>query len=447
MANPASTDAAPQAQRRAWRRAFGYGAVAAGTTALSLLLLHLLMGRRVEQAQLRQMGSEVAFNLRLGEVALERFSPESLGEISGLRLVVGSRPEPGATPPSRSADPRLRRQAERLRRELCQRLPRCPAVWPASSRPRGVWVEMDSPLETVWLFAPLPALRGWPPDPLQLSLALVAGALSTTLLFLTLEVQRPLQLLEEALAGVGLEARPAAVPARGAGAVRRLTVRFNAMLDRLEQAGRERTTMLAGIAHDLRSPLTRLRLRLGLAAEASPTADDRARAEADITALERITRQFLLFAGAEAAEPAIPVPLHALVAEAAAAIDGVPLHLDLDPLERRVRPTALARAVGNLLDNALSHGRPPLRLVLRGIGEEGFTIEVGDGGEGILPDEWERALQPFQRLDRARGGQGHCGLGLAIADRVAREHGGELSCRREQAGFTVVLRGRSLTCG
>jgi two-component system osmolarity sensor histidine kinase EnvZ len=100
--------------------------------------------------------------------------------------------------------------------------------------------------------------------------------------------------------------------------------------------------------------------------------------------------------------------------------------------------------VGNLLENALSHGRPPLRLVLRGIGEEGFAIEVGDGGEGIRPDEWERALQPFQRLDWARGVQGHCGLGLAIADRVAREHGGELSCRQEQGGFTVVLRGRSL---
>jgi two-component system osmolarity sensor histidine kinase EnvZ len=426
--------------------------VASGTTALSLLLLHLLLGRRVEQAQLRQMGSEVAFNLRLGEVALERFSPDSLGEISGLRLVVGSRPEPGQAGPIHSADPRLRLQAESLRQELCASLPRCPAVWPASSRPRGVWVEMDSPLETVWLFAPLPSLRGWPPDPLQLSLALVAGGLSTTLLFLTLEVQRPLRLLEEALAGVGLEARPAAVPARGAGAVRRLTVRFNAMLDRLEQAGQERTTMLAGIAHDLRSPLTRLRLRLGLAAEATPTldatsADDRARAEADITALERITRQFLLFAGAEAAEPPIPVPLHALVAEAAAAVDGVPLELDLEPLERRVRPTALARAVANLLDNALSHGRPPLRLVLRAIGAEGFAIEVGDGGEGILPDEWERALQPFQRLDRARGRQGHCGLGLAIADRVAREHGGELVCRREPAGFVVVLRARSLPGG
>ncbi len=441
MASPARAD------RHPLRRGLGYGALAVGATALSLLLLQLLLGRRVEQAQLRQMGSEVAFNVSLTELALERFSPAAVGEISGLRLVVGSRPEPDRPARSRPVDQRLRPQAERLRRELCDRLVRCPVVWPSSSAPRGVWVEMNSPLETVWLFAPLPPLRGWPPDPLQLSLAVVAGGLGTMLLYLALEVQRPLRLLEEALAGVGLEALPTAVPARGVGSVRRLTGRFNAMLDRLERASRERTTMLAGIAHDLRSPLTRLRLRLDLAAAAVLTAEERERAEADLASLERITRQFLLFAGAEAAEPPVLVPLQELVAEAAAGIDDVPLVLDLVPFECRVRPTTLARAVANLLDNALSHGRPPLRLALRRIGADGFEIEVWDRGEGITPGEWEKALQPFQRLDRARGSQGHCGLGLAIAERVARDHGGELLWRRGTDGFAVVLRGRCLAAG
>jgi two-component system osmolarity sensor histidine kinase EnvZ len=446
MASPASTERS--ARRRRLRRLLGYGAVAAGSTAFSLLLLHLLLGRQVQQAQIRQMGSEVAFNVRLMDVALEQYGPAALGEITGLRLVVGSRPEREPSTATGPGHALLRAQAARLRRELCERLPRCPAVWPSLARPRGVWVEMNSPLETVWLFAPLPALRGWPPDPLQLSLALVAGALSTMLLFLALEVQRPLRLLEEGLAGVGLEDRPAALPARGVGAVRRLTLRFNAMLERLEQAGRERATMLAGIAHDLRSPLTRLRLRLGLGAEAPPDSEERARAGADLDALERITRQFLVYAGAEAAEAPLPVPLHELVAEAAAGVDAVPLELDLAPLQRRVRPTALSRAVANLLDNARHHGRPPLRLVLRGRGDDGFTIEVWDAGAGIATADWERALQPFQRLDRARSGQGHCGLGLAIADRVARDHGGRLECRQGRPdgapGFAVILTGRSL---
>jgi two-component system osmolarity sensor histidine kinase EnvZ len=227
------------------------------------------------------------------------------------------------------------------------------------------------------------------------------------------------------------------------------------MVARLEAASRERATMLAGIGHDLRSPLTRLRLRLALAAEAPMAAADLALAEADLAALERITRQFLVFAGAEAAEPALLVPLEHLLAEAAAGVE-LPLELDLPPLERRVRPTALARAIANLLDNACAHGRPPLRLVLRPWSpppadlrdaqaeEQGFEIQVWDRGEGIPAAAWARARQPFQRLDPARGDPGHCGLGLAIAERVAIDHGGGLERLVGPHGFAITLRGRSL---
>ena len=438
---------------RLWCHRLAYPLIGLVAACSSLLLLELLLGRRLAQQQLVELGSQVASNLVLGEVALERFSPEALSDLTGLRLAVGSPPEGQVLATSaRPAERRLRRQAERLRGELCRRLPRCPAVWPTVTAPRGVWVEMGSPLETVWLFAPLPSPQGWPPDPLLLTLALAAGGLSAGLLFQALEVQRPLDQLEEALAGVGLQARSAAVPARGSGAVRRLTSRFNAMVERLERSGRERTTMLAGIAHDLRAPLTRLRLRLSLAATAPMGETDLARAEADIAALERITRQFLLFAGAEQAEAPLALPLDALVAEAAAVAGEGPLQLELEPLVRVVRPTALSRAVANLIENALAHGAGPLRLVLRAedgaaVGAEdgaGFEIQVWDQGPGIPQEQWARALTPFQRLDQARGGQGHCGLGLAIAERVARDHGGGLERRQTPQGFAVILRGRSL---
>jgi two-component system osmolarity sensor histidine kinase EnvZ len=78
---------------------------------------------------------------------------------------------------------------------------------------------------------------------------------------------------------------------------------------------------------------------------------------------------------------------------------------------------------------------------------EGFRIEVWDQGPGISAEAWPQALQPFQRLDRARGGSGHCGLGLAIAARVAASHGGQLECRSSADGFAVVLRGRSVASG
>ena len=444
MASPVPPELVGPRQSPSGGRGHGllYPAVALGVTALSLVLLQLLVGRRLAEQQLQQLSTQVAANLVLGEVALERFSPSVLAQLSGLRLAVGARPElPALSGPRPLADRQLRLQARQLRAALCRHLPRCPAVWPSDSGPRGVWVELGSPLETVWLFAPLPSLRGWPPDPRLLSLALGVAGLTTGLLFLAVEVQRPLRQLEQALGAVGLEVRPAALPARGAAAVRQLTQHFNAMLARLERASMDRSTMLAGIAHDLRAPLTRLRLR-----------QDWAGAAADLGALERITRQFLLFAGAEQESPLL-VPLDQLVAEAAAVVGEVPLTMALAPMQRRVRPIAISRAVTNLLENALAHGAPPLHLVLRADGSDGFEIQVWDRGPGIAADQWAAALAPFQRLDPARGGQeGHCGLGLAIAERIASDHGGGLRRLVAEgptgpmgAGFGVGLWGRSLS--
>lgn len=200
--------------------------------------------------------------------------------------------------------------------------------------------------------------------------------------------------------------------------------------------------MLAGIAHDLKSPLTRLRLRLSLAGLAEA---DLQQAEADLASLERITSQFLLFAGGGDHEPPVAVPLDQLLAEQAAALDERTLSLSLEPLERRVQPVALARAVANLIDNACQYGAPPLRLELCAAEPEGegFRITLWDRGEGIPEARWHQALMPFQRLDAARGGRGHSGLGLAIAARVARAHGGGLERLEGPRGFGIALWGRS----
>jgi two-component system osmolarity sensor histidine kinase EnvZ len=152
----------------------------------------------------------------------------------------------------------------------------------------------------------------------------------------------------------------------------------------------------------------------------------------------------------------VAVPLDQLLAEVAAGLDADTLALELQPLQRVVQPVALSRAVANLIENARSYGAPPLRLVLQaGPPEgEGFRIVLWDGGSGIAAPQWDQALMPFQRLDAARGGSGHCGLGLAIASRVAAAHGGGLE-RLESDGsgcgpspalgfrFGVALWGRS----
>jgi two-component system, OmpR family, osmolarity sensor histidine kinase EnvZ len=455
-----------------------YGLLALVSAGLTLVGLQLLLGRQLAQQQRNQLVAGVSANLLLGAVALERFSPEALAELSGMHLAEGPLPPPGHEPRWPAIDPgALQQQTISLRRDLCRRLDPCPQVLAGRGDPRGLWVQMESPLEQVWLFVPLPPTGLWPPDPGLLSLSLGIGGLGAGLLFQLLEVQRPLRQLQRALGQVGLEAGATPVRERGSGAVRQLSRRFNAMLDRLTSAEQERRTMLAGIAHDLRAPLTRLRLRLRLAGDGASSGGEHLDpgrsgtrvswtvaalgqpeaasmgAEADLDALERITGQFLLFAGAEDQEAPVRLPLQDLLAETAALVGSVPLTLDLEPLERCVRPICLGRAVANLLENALEHGKAPLRLVLRpwstagqddDPGQEGFAIQVWDQGAGIAEDDWPRALTPFLRLDPARSGRGHCGLGLAIAARIARDHGGGLERLQNGNGFAVVLQGLSL---
>lgn len=414
-----------------------YVLVGLGVALLSTVQLQLLLAERLQRDRIAQQGSEVLFQLRLAELALDRIPPARLARLSGLPLRVGAEPP-------RSPEPVLEAQAKLLRQQLCEGPASCPTVVPAVGDRRGVWVELLSPLDPVWLLVPLEPVRLWPPDPWLLLVGLGLGGSVALLLFFWREVQRPLRHLQQALAGMGLLQWPAALPERGTLGVRQLIARFNAMVQRLEAAEQERSVMLAGIAHDLKSPLTRLRLRLSLTG--LPPLDLQ-KAEADLASLERIVGQFLLFAGGGDHEPFVFVPLDQLLAEQTAGLEARELELDLDPLVRRVQPVALARAVANLIDNAFSHGSPPLKLELRPAGAEGmgFRIALWDEGPGIPPDQWDRALAPFQRLDVARGGVGHCGLGLAIAARVAQAHGGHLE-RLERSGpgpyrFAIAFEG------
>ncbi|MCP9803605.1 histidine kinase [Cyanobium sp. T1G-Tous] len=416
-----------------------YGLVGLGVALLSTLQLQLLLAERLQRDRITQQGPEVLFQLRLAELALDRLPPARLARLSGLPLRVG------AKPPRRS-DRALEVQSQLLRQELCASLNPCPSVLPALAPQRGVWVQLLSPLDPVWLLVPIPPVRPWPPDPWLLLVGLGLGGSVALLLFFLLEVQRPLLLLQQVLGGVGRRGWPDVQQEQGTLVVRQLTARFNAMVQRLQAVEEERAVMLAGIAHDLKSPLTRLRFRISLLDLAQA---DLQQAVVDLDSLERITGQFLLFAGGGDQEVALAVPLEQLLAEQAAGLAASELELDLEPLVRVVQPVALARAVANLIANARSYGAPPLRLQLR-VAEpagEGFRIVIWDCGPGIPPERWDQALMPFQRLDAARGGGGHCGLGLAIAARVARSHGGHLE-RLEADGdsawrFGIALHGRS----
>ena len=137
-----------------------------------------------------QLGRELALNVRLTELTLERYPPVLINELTGLQLAVMERP-PRAGP----VDTGLHRRMLGLQDELCTRLSHCPTLLPAkkSSHQQGVWIELISPLEPVWLRVELPTARGWPPEPMLLVVALVAAVIFTGVLYLLLEVERSLR--------------------------------------------------------------------------------------------------------------------------------------------------------------------------------------------------------------------------------------------------------------
>ena len=259
-----------------------------------------------------------------------------------------------------------------------------------------------------------------------LVLMLATGILMTLIAYLFLRNQlRPIRRLARAAEAFG---KGQVVPYRVAGAteVRSAGKAFLDMRARIDRQIEQRTLMLSGVSHDLRTPLTRLRLGLSMIED-----DSRADLERDVADMEQQVDAFLSFARADALEDA-PEPVkpdelaHHLVDNAERAGHSVDLDVieELDPL--MMRRAAVERALENLLGNATRYGSHARLSVSKGRGDIRFVVE--DDGPGIPPDAREEALKPFARLDKARNqdkGSG-VGLGLAIANDIARSHGGHL---------------------
>lgn len=407
-------------------RFLGWIAVLLSSWAVFLLLLQSLFGRQVDRMQVLRLGRELALQVRLTELTLERYPPILIQDLTGLDLLVVQRPSVKAAPSAVQLE-----HQQVLTDALCQRLRECPVLLPVDQVDPAVWIELISPLEPVWLRAPLPRTHGWPPQPMLLGLAGVMAAVSTTGLVLAVEVDRPLRRLGRALSvvGDGQNLDPGVVPEEGAPVVMRVSRRFNAMVGRLADNQRERNTMLAGIAHDLRAPLTRLRFRLSLQ---NLAVEDSQAWDRDLDALERITDQFLLYAGGGTSEPFVACPLDEWLAEVVASYPAGTLQLDVTPIMAEVRPVALGRAVTNLIDNAFSYGQAPVVVRLRQHHNHAI-LEIWDQGPGLSDEDWRKALQPFHRLDPSRGQTGHCGLGLAIVNHVVQRHRGSLSITHQHA--------------
>ncbi|MFI4935603.1 MAG: ATP-binding protein [Caulobacterales bacterium] len=226
----------------------------------------------------------------------------------------------------------------------------------------------------------------------------------------------------------------------GAKEVRQAAQAFLAMKARIQRYVDQRTTLLASVSHDLRTPLTRLKLELALA-------EPGARVEAmkrDLAEMEHMIDEYLAFARGEGGEALERVDLRPLLDEVSegAVRAGAQIRVSADfGLAATVRPNSIKRALSNLVMNAAAHGEH-VELAAHATPAGGVEILVDDDGPGIAPERFEDAFTPFGRLDDARNqNEKGVGLGLAIARDVARGHGGEVTLDRSPlGGLRAVVR-------
>lgn len=299
----------------------------------------------------------------------------------------------------------------------------------------GTWLNFDFPMvaELPWASPELLAVT-------ILSLAAVLGLC----LYAMLRLTRPLDRLTRAAEALGRaplaqSGEVAALPEQGVGEVRRAAKAFNAMQDRIRRLIEDRLQMIAAISHDLKTPITRLRLR------AEFMADDEMRAKMlkDLDEMAAMLGATLAFARAEGnPEPLAAIDLRELVKEAAEHQPHVRLSVaGSGPWVVSVQALAVKRALANLIDNAVLYGGEAAVTLARQDGR--FDLVIDDRGPGIPEAEMERVFRPFYRLEQSRNrASGGTGLGLAIARAAIRAQGGDIQLynRKDSAGGGVGLR-------
>jgi signal transduction histidine kinase len=289
--------------------------------------------------------------------------------------------------------------------------------------------------DTSWInfVAPLDAVESlWAPR-FVLSMAVLA-VLTTVMLVLALRrVARPFATFARAAERLGVDVSAPPLAETGPREVRSAAHAFNVMQNRLRRFVEDRTQMLAAISHDLRTPITRMRLR----AEFVEDDEEREKMLADLAEMEAMISATLAFARDDAAqEPRRMVDIAAMLQGLAddhreAGYDG-PDHLLL-----QAKPTALKRALSNLVDNAIKYGGCAEIRLSQADGR--VVAEICDNGPGIPPEEREKVFQPFYRLERSRSRDtGGTGLGLAIARTAIRGQGGDVVMDARPQGGLVA---------
>lgn len=275
--------------------------------------------------------------------------------------------------------------------------------------------------------------------PAVLSLGLMVVTVVLFSLWAVRRLTGPIRTFADAAERLGRDVQAPPLAEGGPEEIRQAARTFNDMQARLRRLVENRTRMLAAISHDLRTPITQLRLR----AEFIEDADEQAKTLATLAEMEAMIASTLTFARDDAlVEAPRTVDVSALVESLCddLADAGKPVAFEAaDKLPAACRPAALKRAVANLVENAVTYGNAARVSVLAAAKD--VRIVVDDDGPGIPPDEMETVFAPFYRLEKSRGaGPGGVGLGLSVVQAVADAHGGRVRLEnREGGGLRAIL--------
>ena len=320
---------------------------------------------------------------------------------------------------------------------------------PVPHRGQGPWARRSDQLMEIslqmtdksWLNFAAPAVPVQPfwSSPYLLSIVLATAMVLAFSAWAVRRATAPLALFARAAERLGTDVGTPALAEEGPREVRRAAAAFNEMQRRLGRFIRDRTQMLAAVSHDLRTPITRLRLR----AEFVEDVEQRNKMLADLEQMESMISATLAFARDDfTEEPRKPFDLGVLLQDLcdaaadaghAAAYEGAP-HFAYGG-----RPMALKRVFTNLIDNAIMYGGSAK--VTSTAGADAVTVTVEDDGPGIVEGEMEKVFAPFYRVDPSRSREsGGTGLGLAVVRSVVRGHGGDVVlANRDQGGLRAIV--------
>jgi two-component system osmolarity sensor histidine kinase EnvZ len=319
-----------------------------------------------------------------------------------------------------------------------------PVQWQTGGEQR-LWIRAHLGHEPYWIALPVPEAAHNDGMLFTIALSIGLGALAiVTAYLIQRHINRPLRDLADAACGLSTGAAPQVLRVDGPTEIAQVSVAFNQMIHALQEADATRSLMLAGISHDIRTPLTKLRLAVAMT---TPSDEHDALAVSTdhyLDQIDAILQQFMDYAGSGTREVAEVGDLNALVSNLAADFAGLghvfELMLgDLKPFA--FRPISVMRVLMNLMQNAVLYGR--VGLSVRTWADDVIHtayVEVADRGKGVNAGDLDALKAPFKRGRSTGAHPGGTGLGLAIVERIAKLHGGELQLQqREGGGFAAIV--------